>query len=170
MKLAIQVAGALAAGGLAVLLARQAGLRGRQAAGAVAIVPVVVAAALAFPTLRDATNLLLDQRDADAALSSEQAQLQAGISVNVNVAFLGWAGSHFGEGESFYLVVKPSADTGGYVSQWGPFQLAPHLESESPSTADWLVFYDTSPARYRGADPSDLDVYSPGFAVVRNTP
>lgn len=167
MQLASQVAGALAAGALVLVLARQAGARGRQALGTVAIVPVAVAGLLALPSLRDATVSLLDQRKANAALTTGQAQLQGGLGLGVDVAFLGWAGGHFAAGETFHLVVGDSADA-ATVTQWGLFQLAPHLAVEQPSAANWLVFYDASPAGYPAGMLDDLEVYSPGFAVARN--
>lgn len=167
MQLASQVAGALVAGALVLVLARQTGARGQRAVGAIAIVPVAIAGMLALPNLRDATVSLLDQRKANAALTAEQAQLQGGLGLGVDVAFLGWAGGHFAEGDTFHLVVGDSSKT-PTVTQWALFQLAPHLAMEQPTVADWLVFYDAGPAGYPAKMLDDLDIYSPGFAVARN--
>lgn len=169
MRLAIEVAGALAAGGLVLLMAHHAGLRSRQAFGAIAIVPVAVAGVLSLPALRDAGASLLDQRKANAQLGTEQAQIQGGAGLGVNVDFLGWAGNHLGAEDTFRLIVDSPPAEAAAAMQWGLFQLAPHLETERPSAADWLIFYDTDPSRYRSERLGELDVYSPGFAVVRNS-
>lgn len=170
MSLLSQVAGALAAGALIFVLARQAGVRGKQAVGAVALVPIAVAALLAVPSLRDAAASLLDQREVNAGLTVDQAQVQGGVAVGVDVAFVGWAGGHLAEGEDFHLIVgdgdsdvDPTA-----VVQWTLFQLAPHLEAVEPDQADWLIFYNSEPALYRPSELRKLDVNSPGFAVARN--
>lgn len=166
MQLASQVAGALVAGGLVLLLVRQVGLRDKRAFGAIVIVPVAAACILALPALHQAGSRLLDQRDVNADLSAEQARLAAGTSLGVNVAFLGWAGNHFAAGDTFHLAVGDSVDA-ETVTQWSLFQLAPHLAKERPADADWLVFYDTS-AEGRGGLCQDAETYAPGFAVVRN--
>jgi hypothetical protein len=167
MQLVSQVAGALVAGALVFVLARQVGARNHQAIGAIAIVPIAIAGLLALPNLRDATVSLLDQRKVNAALTAEQAQLQGGVWLGVDVAFLGWAGAHFGEGDTFHLVVGDSANT-PEVQQWALFQLGPHLAVEQPTAADWLVFYDSSPTGYPAGMLDDLEIYAPGFAVARN--
>ncbi|HZE16387.1 MAG TPA: hypothetical protein VE197_12125, partial [Mycobacterium sp.] len=83
------------------------------------------------------------------------------------VAFLGWAGNHFAAGETFYLIVGSSAE-GSAVTQWGLFQLAPHLETETQDAADWLVIYDANIAGHPSRAFGSPDVYAPGFAVARN--
>ena len=55
----------------------------------------------------------------------------------------------------------------GLVLQWGLFQLAPHLEVEAQD-ADWIVFYESSPADLPSGDLGRVISYAPGFAIARS--
>lgn len=166
MSLLSQVAGALVAGGLVLLLAWQAGARGRQAAGAVALVPIAVAGMIALPNLRDAAASLLDQRRANVTLTADEAQVEGGVGLGLDVAFIRWAGEHFSKEDTFHLTIGGESDETA-VRQWALFQLAPNLEAEEAADADWLIFYDAGPAAGGAGKPTGLDVYSPHFAVAR---
>lgn len=166
MLLVSQLAGAISAGILVLVLARQAGARGKEFIGVVALVPVAVAGLLALPNVTDSAEYLLNQRQEDVALSGEEAQLQGGVLAEVDVAFIGWAGDHFTAGDTFWLTVCKGTNNAA-AFQWGSFQLAPHLAVENPSEANWLIFYDCGPARYRDARHRGLEFYAPGFAVAR---
>ncbi len=188
MRLLSQVVGALGAGALVLLVARQAGADRRRAAGAVAIVPIAVAAVLALPALRDGAATLLDQRQANASLTKEEAQLQPGVSVGVDVAFLEWVKGQLPEDDTFHLVIgaAPGEERVGGVGtrqatilQWSLFQLAPNLAVEqSPKArdvrpgeglnADWLVFYESDPAAYPAGPLGEVSTYAPGFAIARS--
>jgi hypothetical protein len=135
--------------------------------GSIAVIPVAVASLLALPNLYDATVSLLDQRKSNAVLTAEQAQLQGGVAQGVDVAFLTWVRGHFAGGDTFYLITRKSTAEQAII-QWGLFQLAPHLETERPAAANWLVFYESSPTRYSFGRLHNLEVYTPGFAVERN--
>ena len=164
MQLAIQVAGALAAGGLVLILVRQAGLRGRDSVGAVAVVPVVAACLLALPIYREQISELLDMRKANAALTTQSVTLGNGEGINADVDFLAWAKGHLSDHETFGFVIKDSEDAGS-LEQWALFQMAPYVAVE-PSEADWIVLYDVDPAEY--AEFGETDIYQPGFAIMRN--
>ena len=165
MQLAIQVAGALAAGGLMLILVRQAGLRGRGAVGAVAVVPVVAACLLAVPLYREQISELLDARKANAALTARDVRLGNGIGISADVAFLAWAKGHLANEETFGLVIENTEDPGS-LQQWVLFQLAPHVAVEPPAAGDWVIFYDVNPEEYAGR--AGLDVYGTGFAISRS--
>lgn len=185
MRLVSEIVGALGAGALVLIVARQVGIRAQRAVGAVALVPVAVAALLAVPTLRDGAVRLLDQRK---LLTAEEAQLQPGTDLGMNVAFLAWVETHFAKEDTFHLEIGriPNevyvAGVGvrqAAILQWGLFQLAPHLAVEqSPAArdlkagegrkADWLVFYESSPADYPAGRLTDVMTYAPGFAIARN--
>lgn len=164
MQLAIQVAGALAAGGLALIFVRQVGIRGRQAVGAVAVVPVVAACLLALPIYREQISELLDAHEANAKLTARDVRLGNGIGINADVDFLAWAGGHLADEETFGFVIKDTEDAGS-LQQWALFQLAPHVAVE-PAAGDWVVFYDVNPEEYAGL--AEVDVYRPGFAIARS--
>jgi len=164
MQLAIQVAGALAAGGLTLILVRQVVPRGRRAVGAVALVPVATACLVAAPVYRDQIGELLDQREANSTLTARDVRLGNGIGIDADVDFLGWAKGRLAAGETFGLVVENSEDPGS-LEQWAFFQLAPYVAAE-PSVADWVIFYDVDPEEYAGL--GELDVYRPGFAIARS--
>jgi len=165
MRLAIQVAATLAAGGLVVIAMRRVGLRGKRAVGAVAMVPVITACLLALPTYREQINELLDAHEANATLTARDVRLGNGIGINADVDFLAWAKRHLGDEETFGFVIG-SSDEAGSLEQWALFQLAPHVAVEPPASGDWLVFYDVNPDEYVGH--ADLDVYKPGFAIARS--
>jgi hypothetical protein len=188
VRLLSEVLGALVAGGLVIVAARQLGAGGRRAVGAVALVPVAVGGLLAVPALHDAAESLLDQRGTNAALTAQEARLQPGVEVGMNVAFLEWVEERLPEGDTFHLVigsipgevrvagVSPRQAT---ILQWSLFQLAPHLAVEqSPKArdvepgqgrnADWLVFYESDPADYRGTRLSEVTTYAPDFAIARS--
>lgn len=187
MRLLSQVVGALGAGALVFLIARQLGATVRGALCAVAIVPVAVAGLLAVPTLRDDAVVLLDQRKENAPLTSAEAQLQPGSRLGLNVEFLAWAREQLSEGDTFHLTIGEFPDE-TYVAgvgvrqaailQWSLFQLAPHLAVEqSPKArdlepgegrnADWLVFYESDPAAYPGGPLGEVVSFAPNFAIAR---
>ena len=164
MQLAIQVAAALVAGGLVLILVRQAGLQGRAAIAAIAVVPVVAASLLALPIYRGQINEFLDAREANAALTTRDVTLGNGIGINADVDFLAWAKSHLSDHETFGFVIRESEDAGS-LEQWALFQMAPHVAVE-PSEAEWIVFYDVDSTEY--AKFGEPDIYKPGFAIMRN--
>ncbi len=165
MRLAIQVTGALAAGSLVLIFVRQAGLKGRRAVGAVAVVPVVAACLLALPIYRDQISELLDAHEANAKLTARDVRLGNGIGINADVDFLAWAGRHLADEETFGFVINDSEDAGS-LQQWALFQLAPHVAVEPAGAGDWVVFYEVNPKEYAGL--AELDVYRPGFAIARS--
>lgn len=188
MQLLSQVLGGLVAGALIFVGARGAGFGRRHAVAAVALLPLAVAGLLGMPALRDGADRLLDGRAENAPLTSAEAQLQPGVEVGVMVDFLAWAEERLPEGDTFHLVIgsvpgEERVDGVGLsqavILQWGLFQLAPHLAVEQSDkardllpgegrNADWLVFYGSDPATYRGAPLGDLLTYAPSFAMARS--
>jgi hypothetical protein len=182
-----QVLGALAAGALVYVIARQAGVKAQRAVGAVALVPLAAAALIALPALRDGMDSLLDQRKENAPLSSEQAQYQAGSEFGLAVPFLTWVGERLPEEETFHLeigVIPEETYVAGVgvrqaaILQWSLFQLAPRLAVEqSPKArdlepgeghnADWFVFYESEPEDFPAIRFSDEMTYAPGFGMAR---
>lgn len=165
MLLASEVAGALAAGLIALTLARGSGQRGRAAIGSVAVVSIAIATLISLPNLRTAVATFRQQHEETAVLTSEQQKLLAGMRFEVDVEFLAWVKQHLAPDETFHLVVGHLAKE--EVTQWGLFQLAPNLGVRSSQGADWIVFYDVVPARYSASSYHDLEVYEPGFAIAR---
>jgi hypothetical protein len=172
VPLLTEILGALAAGALVVVVARQLFAETRRALAAVALVVVSVAVVLAAPKLREDINALRTQDDQFAGLSSAEAQVQGGIAQGVDVDFLRWAGEHMKEGETFHLEIGDAPGEnpfgGSGVKQqaafgWATYQLAPHLSAE-PS--DWIVFYEMDPKEYRG-HLSKVIAYAPKFAIGR---
>lgn len=188
MRLVSEVAGALAAGALVFVIARQAGARPRHALAAMALVPVAVAGALAIPNLRDDAATLLGMRKENAHLTAAEAQLKPGSAIGVNVDFLSWVSSHLSAGDTFHVEIGAVPDEvfvdgvgvrQAAILQWSVFQLAPHLAVEqSPKArdlrptegrgADWIVFYEGDPGTYRAGPLSDVMTYAPGFAMARS--
>jgi hypothetical protein len=182
-----EIFGALAAGALMIVIARQLGLESRRAFGAVALVAVSVATALAVPTLRQDVSALLSQRKEYVGLSSAEAQVEQGAKFGVNVDFLAWADEHLGEGETFHMEIgqvpgEPEFEGGGIFEgttfAWATYQLAPHLsvdQSVGPNgiepgeggIADWIVFYSMNPKEYPGS-LGKVFTYEPNFAIARN--
>jgi hypothetical protein len=166
MLLASQVAGALAAGLIVVILARSCGLSARRAIATVAVISISVAALLSVPNLRTAVAAFVHQREENSALTAAQKSLQAGTLAEVDVDFLGWARERLPPEESFQLIVGHPART-ALVPQWALFQLMPNLAVAAAEPGDWVVFYDVAPARYSTPGYYDLEVYAPGFAIAR---
>lgn len=176
MRLLSELVGALGAGALVIVVARQLGAGARRSFGAVALVAVAVASVLAVPALRDDVANLLHQREVNAPLTDEEAQLQPGIAAGMNVAFLGWARAHLPDEDTFQMVVGPAPGETylegvgireGLTLQWGLFQLAPHLAVEE--NPDWIVFYESSPAEYSSGKLRDVKTFAPGFAIARSS-
>jgi len=187
VRLSGELIGALAAGAIVVAIARQAGLAGGRAYGAVAIVPVVVATVLALPLLDAGRTDLEELRAENAGLTAAEAQVKSGGDAGFAVGFFGWAAEQIGEDETFHLEIGrvpdevQVGDVGvrqGAILQWGMYQLAPRLAVEqSPKArdvepgegrnADWLVFYEYEPADYPGPIGDVLE-YAPGFAIARS--
>jgi hypothetical protein len=188
VRLLSEVLGALGAGALVLLIARQAGIGSQRAVGAVALVPLALAALLAAPALRAGAEALLDEHGANASLSSERAQLEPGVAVGVNVDFLAWAKQRIPGDDTFHLEIGPAPGeevVGGVgarqatILQWSLFQLAPHLAVEqSPKArdlvpgegrgADWYVFYEAGPEDYPAVRLGKTLTWAPGFSIGRN--
>lgn len=187
MQLLSQVLGALAAGVLVLVVARQAGFEHRRAVGAVALVPIAVAAFLAAPAVRDGVHEFRERHRVNAPLTAEQAEQQPGVAVGVDVAFLDWAEERLPDGDTFHLVIGSAPDEAfvagvgtrqATILQWSLFQLAPHLAIEQSDKArdlrpgegrdaDWIVLYEYDPADYRGVPLGEVVSYAPGFAIGR---
>jgi hypothetical protein len=165
MQLAIQVAAALAAGGLVLLAMRYAGLKGKRAVGAIALIPMVASCLLALPVYREQLSELLDSHKENARLTARDVRLGNGIGINADVDFLAWAKRRLGDEETFGFAIENTQEAGS-VQQWALFQLAPHVAVEPPSAANWIVFYDVNPEDY--ARLAGLSVYKPGFAIARS--
>jgi len=188
VPLVSEVAGALGAGALVFVIARQVGTTVQSAFCAVAVVPVAVAALVAVPALRDDAADLLDKRKENAPLSAEEAQLQPGVAIGMNVGFLAWAEQQMAEGDTFHVVsgalpgeerVAGVGARQATILQWSLFQLAPHLAVEQSDKArdlvpgeglgaDWLVFYESDPAAYQGGPLGEVIAYQPNFAIARS--
>jgi hypothetical protein len=187
VPLATEILGALCAGALIVVIARQLGLEFRRAIAAVALVAISVATFLAVPTLRDDVSELLHQRKENVGLSMAEANVKQGDLYGLNTGFLTWADEHIGESETFALEIGtvPGEETfeGGGILQgtifsWSTFQLTPRLlvqESVGPdgkvvpqegAPADWIVFYQKDPKEYAGRLGKVIE-YEPNFAIAR---
>jgi len=187
VRLLSELVGALGAGALVVLIARQLGFTGRRSLVAVAVVPVAVAAVLALPLLDEARTQLNDRRDENAPLVGAEAQLKVGVDAGWAVEFFTWAAERIGEDETFHLEIGEVPDEvriggvgvqQGAILQWGTYQLAPRLAVEqSPlardekpgegGEADWLVFYGFDPADYPGP-LGKVITYAPEYAIARS--
>ena len=188
MQLLSQVLGALVAGALIFAIARQAGIASKRAVSAVAVIPLVVAALLALPALRDGADSLLDQRKENAGLTGAAAQYQAGLELGIAVPFLEWAGERIPEGDTVHLeigVIPEETYVDGVgvrqaaILQWSLFQLAPRLAVEQSAkahdvkpgegrNADWFVFYEAHPGEFPATRFGPPEVYAPGFMIARN--
>lgn len=149
---------------------------------------MVVVGLLALPALVDGVDELLDERAENASLTAGEAQLQPGAKIGLAVDFLTWVEERLRQGDTFHLVIGSVPDEvrvdgvgvrQAAILQWSLFQLAPHLAVEQSEkardlqpgegrNADWLVFYETDPAGYRGAPLGDPMTYAPGFAMARS--
>jgi hypothetical protein len=188
VQLLSQVLGGLVAGALIFLAARGLGFGNQRTVAAVAFFPLAVAGLLAMPALRDGVDELLDERREQAPLTAGEAQLWPGKKIGLAVEFFAWVEERLPEGDTFHLVIGSAPDEvrvdgvgvrQAAILQWGLFQLAPHLAVEQSDkardlapgegrNADWLVFYESDPAAYRGASLGDLATYAPGFAMARS--
>lgn len=188
MQLLSEVLGGLFAGALIFAAARAAGFGSRWAFAAIALVPLAVAALLAMPALYRGADELLDARAENAPLAAGEAQLRPGAEIGLAVDFLAWVEERLPQGDTFHLVIGSVPDEvrvdgvgvrQAAILQWSLFQMAPHLAVEQSEkardlepgegrNADWLVFYETDPAGYRGAPLGDPMTYAPGFAMARS--
>jgi hypothetical protein len=186
VPLATEILGALVAGALIVVVARELGLESRRAFGAVSLVALSVAAVLAVPGLRNDVSALLNQRSEYAGMSQAEAQVRGGADLGINVGFLGWVHEQMKEGETFRLEIGavPGEELfeGAGVNQatnfaWATYQLAPNLlvgqsssiaemESGEAQSPDWIVFYGKNPEEYEGK-LGEVLTYEPGFAIAR---
>ncbi len=184
MQLASEILGALGAGALVLLAARQLGASSTRAFGAIAAVPVLAAALLAGPALWQGVDSLNAKRHAYANLSEPEAQVKGGADLGISTDFFAWAKSRLGPEDTFHLeigAVPDEAYSGGVgtrqaaILQWGMFQLAPNLAVEqSPKArdvrpgegrgADWIVFYEMDPEE-SPVPLSEVKTYAPGFAI-----
>jgi hypothetical protein len=174
VPLLTEILGALVAGALIFVVARELGAEHRRALAAVSLVAISVAAVLAVPNLRDDVSALLHQRKEFVGLSKADAQVEQGNRYGINTGFLSWVDEHLGEDETFDLEIgtMPGEETfeGGGILQgtifaWATYQLGPHLLVEGPD-ADWVVFYSKDPKEYP-AELGEVLTYEPNFAMAR---
>jgi hypothetical protein len=188
VPLLTEIIGALAAGALVVVIARQLGAEPRRAFAAVALVVISVAVVLAAPKFREDINALRTQHSQFASLSPAEAQVQGGVAQGVDVEFLGWAREQMQEGETFHLEIGtvPGEELfGGSGTKqqaafaWASYQLAPHLSVEQSASigdveegegqnADWIVLYEMDPKEYPG-HLTKVITYAPNFAIGKTT-
>jgi hypothetical protein len=184
VPLLTEILGALCAGGLIFVIARQLGAEPRRALAAVVLVVVAVAVVIAAPKFREDINSLRTQHDQYATLTPAEAQVQGGVAQGLNVGFLSWAREQMAEGETFHLEIgsEPGEEQfgGSGVKQqaafaWSSYELAPHLSVEQSGGfqdleegegqgADWIVFYSTDPKEYAGK-LSEVRTFEPNFAI-----
>jgi hypothetical protein len=187
VRLLSEVVGALGAGALVFVIARQTGISSRRAFGAIALVPVSVAVLLAMPALNDGRAELSNERRENDSLTAEEAQVITGHETGISTEFFSWVGEHLAGDDTFHLEVGRIPDEvfvkgvgvrQAAILQWGLYQLAPNLAFEqSPKArdlkpgegrhADWLVFYESSPAKYPGP-LGKVITYAPDFAIARS--
>jgi hypothetical protein len=66
-------------------------------------------------------------------------------NADLRVGFADWIRRRIKAGDSFYIV-PANARAEPAVYQWFTYRLLPNVASERADSADWLIFYDTSPA------------------------
>jgi hypothetical protein len=103
-------------------------------------------------------------------LPHDQGPAAAAVSENADlrVGFANWISRRLKVGDSFYIVpAKARAEPAVY--QWFTYRLLPRIASERPEGADWLIFYDTSPARSGFSARLDgaPEQYEPNYSIAR---
>jgi hypothetical protein len=116
------------------------------------------------------TDRFWSDRSSWTRLPREQGAAAGAVAANADlrVGFADWIRRRLKTGDSFFLVpAKARADPAVY--QWFTYRLLPSVSSERPGEADWLIFYDTSPAR--SGFSSQLDgtpqQYEPDYSIAR---
>jgi len=87
---------------------------------------------------------------------------------NLRTGFADWLRRRLKAGDRFYIVpTKARAEPAVY--QWFTYRLLPSVASESPGDADWLIFYDTSPAQSGFSAQLDgaPEQYEPNYSIAR---
>jgi hypothetical protein len=103
-------------------------------------------------------------------LPREQGPAAGAVAENADlrVGFADWIRRRLKPGDSFYIVpAKARAEPAVY--QWFTYRLLPSVASEKPDGADWLIFYDTSPARSGLTARLDgaPEQYEPNYSIAR---
>lgn len=113
-------------------------------------------------------QLVKAQRRLGRSVPREQAAL-AGLppEPGIQPLFAEWIRPRLEPGESFFMVPSSTRDEGVY--QWFTYRLLPHLSSELPEQADWLIFYGITPrespyGRFIHGQPEE---YKPGYSIAR---
>jgi hypothetical protein len=103
-------------------------------------------------------------------LPREQAAAAGAVAENpdLRVGFADWIRGRLKGGDSFYIV-PPKARAEPGIYQWFTYRLLPSVASESPDGADWLIFYDTSPALSGFSTQLDgaPEQYEPNYSIAR---
>jgi hypothetical protein len=89
-------------------------------------------------------------------------------NADLRVGFADWIRRRLKPGDTFYIVpAKARADPAVY--QWFTYRLVPSIASEGPDGADWLIFYDTSPARsgFSARLDGTPEQYEPNYSIAR---
>ena len=171
MVLLSQVAGAGVAAVCLVVLVRRFAPEPRRSFAAVVAVPVVVASLVALPGLRTAIDELGDTRERNLALSSAQAQVQAGAMYGARTDFIDWVRRRMRRGDTYHLLRIPGAQPAAIRSaifQWSTYQLTPHLLVRRPQDADWLILYGRPPGiGYPAALFGAPRRFGPGLFLLR---
>jgi hypothetical protein len=119
-------------------------------------------------------------------LTPTEATNQVGARMGVNTPFIQWVKDQLRPGNSYYLVMTTASEAAAFP-QWITYRLLPNLATGiegqlgngtirqgSPSAvskADWVIFYDVDPSKWRtgGGKQGDVKRVSPTFGLLRRT-
>ena len=120
--------------------------------------------------VRSITDGFWSDRSTWRRLPREQGAAAGAVAENpdIRVGFADWIRRRVKAGDSFYIV-PAKARSEPAVYQWFTYRLLPSIASERPDGADWLIFYDTSPARSGfGARLDEApEQYEPNYSIAR---
>jgi hypothetical protein len=166
MVLLFQLSAVLLAGSVASVAWSSSKTSPQAIARAIIILAVAFAYVAFWGKLWQTSKSLLSQHSQWETLTPAQAAV-AGTPGGVQGSFAEWIKGRLGPGERFYLVPSPTQDVSVY--QWFTYRLLPNLATDRPQTADWLIFYGTSPRAsgyiylIKGLAPQ----YAPGYSIAR---
>lgn len=163
MTLAIQLLGCVGAVLVIALLVRGDTNRPTIAVST-AVLATVVVSLVGLQGLWPTAQKHLAAAKAQRNLTPVDIATGGGRTAGINADFVEWAAGQTAGAKTYTLV--PFDPT---VHQWISYRMLPRLERRHAAKGDWLVFYNTTPARagYRRSQLSDIRIYQPKFSVAR---
>jgi len=135
---------------------------------AAALLLVIVCAVNFWSGAWTVGNGLIHDHSANAALTLEQSNTEAGADFPINEPFMAFADHTIPRHARLYVDCnQPAGGLCGAEQDWFGFRMTPRLLVTSPIQAQWAIFYNVDATKASFAKGWRMISYAPGFALAQ---